>query len=164
MKVRWFLFLFYAGLSSGTADLSSRNIALAARYSRQHHGVALRIEQGGRVIFEDYAPGYDAGTMHRIYSGTKNFVALAALYAEQEGLLDLDERASLTLPEWRNDRRRDITLDQLLSQTSGLSPSGVYFRFRARPDEGRRCAFRWSILPVPVFITDPPAIRPSAKS
>jgi CubicO group peptidase (beta-lactamase class C family) len=65
--------------------------------------------------------------MHRIYSGTKNFVALAALYAERDGLLSLDERASLTLPEWRNDRRRDITINQLLSQTSGLSPSGAYF-------------------------------------
>ena len=127
MKIRVATLLFLSGCPLLSSALPSANLLLADRYSRAHRGVALRIEQGGRVIFEDYAPGMSADTMHRIYSGTKNFVAVAAIDAQRDGLLDLDEKASLTLPEWRNDARRDITLDQLLSQTSGLSPSSSYF-------------------------------------
>ena len=119
----WLIFsLFAPGQLAPATPVTQENFNLAARYSREHEGLGLRVQQGGRVVFEDYTHGDDSDSWHKIYSGTKNFVAVAALYAEQEGLLDLDEPASLTLPEWRHDRRSTITLNQLLSQTSGLSP------------------------------------------
>jgi CubicO group peptidase (beta-lactamase class C family) len=128
MLVRGFPLLLTALLlSTGVSalrayEITPKTFALAAEFSRTHGGLALRVQQGGRVTFEDYASGFSADTPHRIYSGTKNFVAVTALIAAQEGLLNLNEPASLTLTEWRNDRRRSITLNQLLSQTSGLSP------------------------------------------
>jgi CubicO group peptidase (beta-lactamase class C family) len=106
------------------ANVTADNFAMAAAYSRSHGGLGLRVEQGGHVAFENYYPGFSATTPHRIFSGTKNFVAVGTLIAEQDGLLNLDEPASKTLPEWRGDRRRTITLDELLSQTSGLDPGG----------------------------------------
>src|ERR1700678_2379576 len=105
-------------------EITADHFALAAQFSRNHGGLALRVEQGGRVIYESYAPGFSASTPHKIYSGTKSFVAVAALIAMQEGLLTMDEKASDTLTEWRGDRRRAITLGQLLSHTSGLDPDG----------------------------------------
>jgi CubicO group peptidase (beta-lactamase class C family) len=48
------------------------------------------------------------------------------MVAQQEGLLTLNEKASDTLPEWRRDGRRSITLNQLLSHTSGLDADGSY--------------------------------------
>jgi CubicO group peptidase (beta-lactamase class C family) len=122
MTCRLFWLLLLLALPAPAAPITAANFELAARYSRTHGGLGLRVQQGGRVVFEDYVPGFSADTPHRIYSGTKNFVAVTALIAEQEGLLDLDELASKTLVEWQHDRRRSITLDQLLSQTSGLSP------------------------------------------
>jgi CubicO group peptidase (beta-lactamase class C family) len=110
--------------SRATADITPANFAKAADYSRTHGGLALRVEQGGHLLFEDYARGFSASTSHRIFSGTKSFVAIGALIAEQEGLLTFDEKASDTLTEWRNDRRRSITINQLLSHTSGLDPDG----------------------------------------
>ncbi len=106
------------------AEITPGYFAMAAEYSRTHGGLALRVEQGGRLLFENYARGYSSDTSHKIYSGTKSFVAVAALIAEQEGLLTLDEKASDTLIEWRGDSRRSITIDQLLSHTSGLDPDG----------------------------------------
>src|ERR1700677_2245310 len=108
------------------ATISEDNFAMAARYSRTHGGLGIRVEQGGRLLFEDYIRGFSADTPHRIYSGTKSFVAIGVLVAEEEGLLTLDEKASDTLTEWRGDRRRSITIAQLLSQTSGLDPDGGY--------------------------------------
>ncbi len=99
---------------------------MAAQYSRNHGGVALRVERDGRLLYENYAPGWSASTPHKIYSGTKSFVAVAALIAQEEGLLSFDEKASDTLTEWRGDRRRDITIGELLSQTSGLDPDGEF--------------------------------------
>jgi len=105
-------------------EITAAHFASAAHYSLSHGGVALRVEQNGKLIDESYAPGFSASTPHKIYSGTKSFIAVAALIAMQEGLLTLDDKASDTLTEWRGDRRRAITLSQLLSQTSGLDPDG----------------------------------------
>lgn len=109
-----------SGLLCGE-EIAPEHFALAARYSRNHGGAVVFVQQGGRMIFGDYAPGFSASTPHKIYSGTKSFVAVAALFAEKDGLLTFDEHASDTLTEWRHDRRREITLNQLLSQTSGLA-------------------------------------------
>jgi CubicO group peptidase (beta-lactamase class C family) len=117
--------LVLAPTSARAADeITAAHFAMAAEYSRTHGGLALRVEQGGRLIDESYARSFSASTPHKIYSGTKSFVAVGALIAMQEGLLTLNEKASDTLTEWRGDRRRSITLNQLLSQTSGLDPDG----------------------------------------
>ena len=130
-------------------EITPAHFAAAAYYSRSHGGLALRVEQDGRLIDENYAPGYSASTPHRIFSGTKSFVAVAALVAMQEGLLTLDEKASDTLTEWRGDRRRAITLDHLLSQTSGLDPDGGPI-YAARDQMAAA---------VRVHLIDPPGIR-----
>jgi CubicO group peptidase (beta-lactamase class C family) len=117
-------FLMLLPLPASATGITAENFAKAAAYSRSHGGLGVRVEQGGRLIFEDYINGWSASTPHRIFSGTKSFVAVGALIAEQQGLLNLDELASKTLPEWSDDRRRTITLNELLSQTSGLDPGG----------------------------------------
>ena len=111
-------------IPTSAQTVTATNFAKAGKYSLSHGGLALRVEQGGKLIDESYAPGFSASTPHKIYSGTKSFVAVGALIAMQEGLLALDEKASDTLTEWRGDRRRAITINQLLSQTSGLDPDG----------------------------------------
>jgi CubicO group peptidase (beta-lactamase class C family) len=95
---------------------------MAEHYSDAHRGLALVVVQGDRVLCDDHR-GLDADSPWRIFSGTKNFVALTVLIAAQNGLLSLDEPASLTLTEWKHDRRRTITIRQLLNQTSGLDPA-----------------------------------------
>ena len=106
------------------APLPPENVLAALRYSESHGGLALVVVQGDRVLCENHS-GLDADAPWRIYSGTKNFVAVTLLIAAQNGLLSLDEPASLTLPEWRHDRRQSITIRQLLNQTSGLDPSAA---------------------------------------
>jgi CubicO group peptidase (beta-lactamase class C family) len=58
----------------------------------------------------------------KIYSGTKAFWIVAALAAQEDGLLDLDEFAATTLREWHGDPRKSrITLRQLLTFTAGVA-------------------------------------------
>jgi CubicO group peptidase (beta-lactamase class C family) len=82
---------------------------------------ALVVVHRGRIVAERYAPGFDQ-TMALIgWSMSK--AALNALVGlrVKDGKLALTERA--LLPEWRkaNDRRRDISLDDLLRMSSGLA-------------------------------------------
>jgi CubicO group peptidase (beta-lactamase class C family) len=131
------------------AEITPENFADAAQYSRSHGGLALYVEVGGRLVGESYYPGYSASTPHKIYSGTKSFVAIGALIAMQEGLLTFDEKASDTLTEWRGDRRRSITIDELLSHTSGLDPDlGLIYPYR---DQMRAA--------VNIHLIDPPGAR-----
>lgn len=111
-----------AGITPSQPQLDQKNCELAAYYSRTHDGDALRIEQAGHLVYENYAPGWNSGTARKIYSGTKSYVAVTAMILVQKGLLHLDEKASDTLTEWKKDGRRAITIDELLSQTSGLKP------------------------------------------
>jgi CubicO group peptidase (beta-lactamase class C family) len=110
-------------LSAPLTAIDPANFAKAAAYSREHGGLALRVEQNGHVVFEDYAPNFSATTPHKIYSGTKSFVAVAAMILAEKKVIRLDEPASDILTEWKNDARRSITIDELLSQTSGLDPN-----------------------------------------
>jgi CubicO group peptidase (beta-lactamase class C family) len=134
-----FLTLFVCLAATAPADVTAAQFANAAHYSATHGGLAVRVEKGGHLLFEDYADGYSASTSHKIYSGTKSFFAVAAIVAQQEGLLSLDEKACNTLPEWRNDRRRAITIEELLSHTSGLDPDLAYlYPYRDQLDAALR--------------------------
>ncbi len=105
-------------------EIGAPQMEAAAQYSAAHTGVAMLVMQGGRVIFEDYQAGESARGARKIYSGTKGFWILAALKAQEEGLLDLDERVSSTIPEWRGDEgKARVTIRQLLTFSSGLDPA-----------------------------------------
>jgi len=121
-----FLALFLCLTANVRADVTAAHFDNAAHYSATHGGLAVRVERGGHLLFESYAPGFSASTPHKIYSGTKSFFAVAAIVAQQEGLLSLNEKACDTLPEWRRDGRRAITIEELLSHTSGLDPDLAY--------------------------------------
>ena len=115
-------FLLAATVPTAPHPLTTEHVAMADRYSQSHGGLSLLVLQGNKTLCEDESQ-FSADRPHRIFSGTKNFVAVTVLIAAQNGLLTLDEPASLTLSEWKHDRRRTITIRQLLNQTSGLDPA-----------------------------------------
>jgi CubicO group peptidase (beta-lactamase class C family) len=103
--------------------LDVTSMKAAATYSAARRGTALLIVQDGRRVFESYPGNHSAQETHKIYSGTKGFWVLAALAAEEEGILKLDERVAETIDEWRkDDRKARITIRELLNFTCGLEP------------------------------------------
>lgn len=139
MRLLLLAFLLISTAESARPDITATHFASAAHYSLAHGGLAVRVEQGGRLLFESYAPDFSASTPHKIYSGTKSFFAVAAIVAQQEGLLTLDEKACNTLSEWRGDHRRAITIEELLSHTSGLDPDLSYlYPYRDQLDAALR--------------------------
>jgi len=97
------------------------DFAAAAEFSEENAGLALLAYRGDELVFEEYHNGHYAERGQHIFSGTKSFAPVVALIAQDEGLLELDEKVCETITEWRgDDLREQITVRQLLNFTSGL--------------------------------------------
>lgn len=95
-------------------------------YARKHALHALVVAKDGRILDEAYGEGYDASTPHALYSGTKSFWGIAAVTAERDGILRIDDRVADTFPQWNADEwKRRVTLRHLLQLTSGIGFGGL---------------------------------------
>jgi len=79
---------------------------------------ALLIVQGGRITFERYGEGFDASSTHHSWSKAKSITQALIGLLVMDGKIDISAPADV--PEWANDARSAITLDQLLRMSSGL--------------------------------------------
>ncbi|MBC8064519.1 MAG: beta-lactamase family protein [Chlorobia bacterium] len=95
-------------------------IKSASEYNASVRGISFLIIQRGKTLAEEYPNGGSATNATELASGTKSFTGVMALCAQEDGLLTLDEKASKTLPEWRGDTRKDITIRDLLTLSSGI--------------------------------------------
>lgn len=96
----------------------------AARYFEETGGHAMVVMQDGKVVFERYTGRWSADTPHYLASGSKSFIGLMAVAAQEDGLLSLDEPVAKSITEWKDDRTKP-TLRQLLTLTSGLGAGRV---------------------------------------
>ena len=119
----------YAG-GGGWAP-SPERLNEAWEYSAAHNGYSLLVIEQGRTLLERYAPGDGPNVLHKIYSGTKGLWCVAAVAAQNDGILNLDEPVSATIPEWRGQPGREgVTIRELLNFTAGVDPG-----FRLHQDE-----------------------------
>jgi CubicO group peptidase (beta-lactamase class C family) len=104
------------------AKSSPSSFKPAADYLSTCNGHALLVYRDGQLVFEDYLNGHRRDDPHRLASGTKSFVGVLAAMAVEDGLLKLDEKVANTLTEWQgDDRKKQITIRQLLTLTSGIA-------------------------------------------
>jgi CubicO group peptidase (beta-lactamase class C family) len=79
---------------------------------------ALLVVHKGHIVFERYAHGGSPIYAQVSWSIAKSVTHALVGIAIQDGLLDL--YAPAPVPEWQDDERSQITLDQLLRMSSGL--------------------------------------------
>ena len=100
--------------------------AAAADYSAARRGVSMLVMRDGKTLLEDYPQPGGPLEAWELASGTKSFTGVMAAAAQSDGLLDIDEPASIALTEWRRDPRKSrITIRNLLSLNSGLKGPGA---------------------------------------
>jgi CubicO group peptidase (beta-lactamase class C family) len=140
---------------AAAAGVSPATARAAAAYSASQGGVSFLVIQQGQTLFEQ-----NAGQPRKIYSGTKAFWGLAALAAAEDGLLNLDENVSATVPSWRTDARKArVTIRQLLDFSCGLDP--VFYLHNDNPGDRDRIAIGAPIVASPgsSFIYGPSALQ-----
>lgn len=81
---------------------------------------AIVVVQHGKIVAEQYAPGFDRDTRLLGWSASKSIAGTLVGLLVDDGVLKLD--APAPVPEWQHegDPRRAITLQQLLTMSSGL--------------------------------------------
>lgn len=87
---------------------------------QQHETRALLVVYDGRLIVENYAPGFNKDSRMLGWSMAKSITSAMIGLLVKEGKLDAGQPAPV--PEWAGtkDKRHSITLENLLQQTSGL--------------------------------------------
>jgi CubicO group peptidase (beta-lactamase class C family) len=87
---------------------------------------AVVVVQGGRIVGERYAPGFDRDTRLLGWSMTKSLMGALVGVLVGDGRLHLDAPADV--PAWQSagDPRREIQIDQLLRMSSGLDWNESY--------------------------------------
>lgn len=95
---------------------------------------AVLITQNGRILSERYKEGFDKDTSQRTWSVAKSIAASVIGAAQQDGILNVKDKAGLESWSRKGDPRADITIENLLQMASGLNsdPAGnrtdnIYF-------------------------------------
>jgi CubicO group peptidase (beta-lactamase class C family) len=102
------------------------DVEAALAYARKYGLQAFTVVRGDAIVAQEYGPAFRADSAHPLYSGTKSFWGVAAIYAQRDGLLQLDELVADTIASWKEDPwKRRVTLRMLLSLTSGFGFGGL---------------------------------------
>jgi CubicO group peptidase (beta-lactamase class C family) len=81
---------------------------------------ALLIVHRGRIVAEQYAPGYDKNSMFLGWSMAKSVTGALIGILVKEGRLSAGQPAPVAKWQEAKDRRQNITIENLLQQTSGI--------------------------------------------
>lgn len=114
----------------GDVDAAALDAAIATAFTeddpdgRPRNTRAVVVVKDGQLIAERYGDGFDARTPLLGWSTGKSIANAMVGRLVADGTLALDD-ADLR-PEWADDERAAITLDQLLTMTDGLDFEEVY--------------------------------------
>ncbi|NOX50893.1 MAG: serine hydrolase [Gammaproteobacteria bacterium] len=116
-----------AGALVTTIDSSLENLTQNMLQQDNEQGLvtrALLIVQDNKIVAEAYADGFSPQTPLMGWSMGKSFVSILLGYLEHQGLLDVT-RSNL-FPEWAQDERKNITIENMLHMSSGLDFDETY--------------------------------------
>lgn len=126
------------------AGISSKTIQRYVEYleERQLSTHDLILMKGDSIFFEKYWAPFHENFYHRMYSVTKSFVSLAVGFAEQDGLLKLDDKISKYFAEeLKNQPDQNMhnqTIRHMLMMSTAKRPENW---FAARTDDRVRLYF-----------------------
>jgi len=100
-------------------DQINKAIAMAFANPETQKTRTLLILYKGHLIAERYIDGFDKDTPILGWSMTKSVLATYFGILEHQGKLEMDWPAPI--PEWKDDERKNITLNHLLRMQSGLA-------------------------------------------
>ncbi len=119
------------------ASITPAALEAAIAYGTETESVALLVYHQGQLVLEHYWPGFAPDTRTDPASMHKSVLGMAVGLAIGDGLIDsVDAPASRWLTEWQGDERAAITVEDLLTMSSGLAlvpfspnPFGNFFKF-----------------------------------
>jgi CubicO group peptidase (beta-lactamase class C family) len=88
----------------------------------QYDPVAYLVIQDEKILYEEYWDGYDDNSLSNSFSAGKSVVALLVGIALDEGkITSLDQHVGDFVPEYKEGSRKELTIRQVLTMSSGLN-------------------------------------------
>ena len=107
-----------AGVNNTLLQQAVSNVMLDSPGNKPAYTRAVLVIYDGQIVSEKYAPGFNEHTVMLGWSVSKSLIAAMIGVLVKEGKLKLDAPAPVL--EWKNTAKENITLKQLLQQTTGL--------------------------------------------
>jgi CubicO group peptidase (beta-lactamase class C family) len=124
------MLLLLAAYSCGSPQDKTREIdeLMNLYYQYGQFNGAVLVAQHGDVIYEkgfgyanmEWSIPNTPDTRFRIASLTKQFTSMLVMQLVEEGRIDLNDRLTEYLPEYRQDTGSEVTIHHLLAHTSGI--------------------------------------------
>lgn len=96
-----------------------------AKY-KPHNTLGVVVVYKGMIIAERYAPGWGVHVQYRTWSTAKSITNALVGIMVRDGMLSVHD--PVPIPQWRDDPRGDITIENLLHMESGLKSLGALTR------------------------------------
>lgn len=103
----------------------------------------LVVTRHGEIVGEWYWNGWTEESTELVMSVTQAYTATLIGIAQEEGLLDVDDKVSEYIPEWAGTPSADVTIRDLLSHVSGrestnsIGNSVLHGQLISSPDPGQ---------------------------
>ena len=101
------------------AGFDPQRLSGLARSARRQLSTCLAVVRDGRLVGDWSWRDTDADDPREVFSVTKSVASALVGIAVKDGLLDLDDRASRWIHEWRGTPSESVTIRDLLTNTSG---------------------------------------------
>jgi len=106
---------------SNAQSIDKGKLKALVAMSEETHSEAIIIYHNNQLVLEKYFGTGHEDTLIESMSCSKSIVGLAAACLLDDGLLDsLDTPVYHFYPEWKQGRKKEITVEHLLTMTSGL--------------------------------------------
>jgi CubicO group peptidase (beta-lactamase class C family) len=109
----------WATASPEEVDLDPVALEDLASYLDSTNSNCMAVIKDGYLVDERYWNDTDAETQQEIWSASKSVSATLVGIAQDQGFLDIDQKASDFITEWQGTDSEDITIRNLLSNDSG---------------------------------------------
>ncbi|MGL5075279.1 MAG: serine hydrolase domain-containing protein, partial [Waterburya sp.] len=104
-----------------SSSIPQESLNKIATYAQEKNSYALLVIHKGKIVSERYWEGFTSTSTSNSMSMSKTIVALLIGIAIEEGHIESElDPVAKYIPEWSQDQRSKITLQDLLSMQSGL--------------------------------------------
>ena len=111
----------YRLIQATSKTISEESIELAIKFAEETDSHALLIFHKNEIQLEHYFPEYSKESITSTASMHKSVLAILIGIAIEQGHIEsIDQPASDFLTEWSDDKRNQITIRQMLQQSSGI--------------------------------------------
>jgi CubicO group peptidase (beta-lactamase class C family) len=106
-------------VSPASVGLDAAKLNQIAQLAKNGKSNCLLVVREGKIAGEWYFNGTNENTTQDVYSATKSFTSTLVGIAQDEGKLEIGEKASAWIPSWSNTPSDGVTVQDLLSMDSG---------------------------------------------